>query len=103
MSAQAISDGVPGLVLGKATSRAAELFGLKGKELALVIGVSEAMVSRVRNGKRGLDASFKEGPLAMLLVRALRSLDAQVGNSDHHCRLWTSATWKAGVAPCLSL
>ena len=73
-------------VLAKATGRAAALLGLNGAALAKVIGVSEATVSRVSRGERGLAPGSKEGELAALLVRLYRSLDALVGN-DEPCRL----------------
>jgi transcriptional regulator with XRE-family HTH domain len=78
----------PGLVLAKATSRAATLLGLSGAALARVIGVSEPTVSRVLRGARGLDPASKEGELAALLVRVFRSLDALVGNDDCKRLAW---------------
>lgn len=88
-------------VLAKATWRAAEFLGLKGSELAEVIGVSESVVSRIRNGERGIGPDTKEGQLAMLLIRVFRSLDALVGNSERHRRLWLNSHNQAlnGV-PC---
>ncbi len=78
----------PDQVLGKATSRAAEGLGLKGNEVARILGVSEAMVSRIRHGDRGLAPDSKEGQLAKLLIRVFRSLDAQVGNHAEHRQHW---------------
>ena len=78
----------PDRVLGKATTRAANFLGLKGNEVALILGVSEAMVSRIRNGERGLAPDSKEGQLAKLLIRVYRSLDAQVGNNAEHRQRW---------------
>lgn len=78
----------PDMVLGKATSRAADLLGLNGSELARILGVSESMVSRIRHGERGLGPTTKEGQLAKLLIRVFRSLDAQVGNNAGQRRFW---------------
>ena len=74
-------------MLATATQRAAALLGLNGAALARVLGVSEASVSRLVRGERGLPPDAKEGELALLLVRLYRSLDALVGN-DEARRLW---------------
>jgi transcriptional regulator with XRE-family HTH domain len=78
----------PDCVLAKAATRAASLLGLSGAALARIIGASEATVSRVTRGERGLDPASKEGELAALLVRLYRSLDALVGNDDASRRTW---------------
>ena len=88
MKVAAVSQSAPDKVLGKATARAADFLGLKGNELAQIIGVSEAMVSRIRHGDRGLGPTTKEGQLAKLLIRVFRSLDAQVGNDAEHRQRW---------------
>lgn len=77
-----------GQVLAKATGRAAALLGLSGAVLARVLGVSEATVSRVSRGERGLAPESKEGELAALLVRLYRSLDALVGNDESRRLAW---------------
>ena len=56
--------------------------------LARVLGVSEATVSRVSRGERGLAPDSKEGELAALLVRLYRSLDALVGNDESRRLAW---------------
>jgi hypothetical protein len=78
----------PGLVLAKATARAAALLGLNGAALAKVLGASEATVSRVLRGERPLPPHTKEGELAALLVRLFRSLDALVGNDEGRRIAW---------------
>jgi transcriptional regulator with XRE-family HTH domain len=80
----------PNVVVTKATLRAAAALGLSQKELARVIGVSEATVSRLASGKL-LDEKSKEGELALLLVRVYRSLDALVGSNDDKARAWFGA------------
>ena len=74
--------------LAKATGRAAALLGLNGSALAAVIGASEATVSRLLRGERGLDPASKSGELAILLVRLYRSLDALVGNDEARRLAW---------------
>ena len=77
-------------VVTKAVRRAASALGLSQKELARVVGVSEATVSRLAAG-RHLDAKKKEGELAILLVRVFRSIDALVGGSEEKSRAWFCA------------
>ena len=79
-----------GPVLAKATLAAAARLGLRNKDVAKVIGTSEASVSRLR-GARGLDPDGKEGELALLFLRLYRSLDALVGGDDVKARAWLHA------------
>ena len=80
----------PAAVLTKAVLRAASLLGLRQRELAEVIGSSEASVSRLQAG-RTLDPATKEGELALLFLRAYRSLDAMVGGDPAAARAWLNA------------
>lgn len=77
-------------MLAKATLAAAASLGLRNRQLAAVIGSSEASVSRLQNG-RGLDPDSKEGELALMLLRLYRSLDALVGGDDAKAREWLHA------------
>jgi len=74
------------VVLTRAARRAAEILDLTQKDLAQVIGVSPATVSRLAH--RPLDPSAKEGELAVLFVRMFRSLDALVGGDVAAAREW---------------
>ena len=80
----------PGPVLAKAVLSAAERLGLRNRQLAGVLGSSEASVSRLQYG-RGLDPATKEGELALLFLRVYRSLDALVGGDDDKARAWLHA------------
>ena len=80
----------PDAVLSKAVRRAAGRLGLTQRELAGVLGTSEASVSRLSSGRR-LDPGSKEGELALLFLRLYRSLDALVGGSDESARAWLRA------------
>ena len=84
------ADADSGLVLAKAALAAAERLGLRKRHLALVIGSSEASVSRLQSG-RGVDPTSKEGELALLFLRLYRSLDALVGGDDAKARAWLHA------------
>jgi hypothetical protein len=80
----------PALVLAKAVLSAAARLGLRNRQLAAVIGSSEASVSRLHGG-RGLDPETKEGELALLFLRLYRGLDALVGGDDRQAHAWLTA------------
>lgn len=77
-----------GMTLTKATLRAAERLDISGRLLAEVLGVSEATISRMRNGEFALADGSKPFQLAALLVRAFRSLDAVTGGDEGVARAW---------------
>ncbi len=79
------------LVLAKALLRAADLLDLSQKDLARVLGVSAATMSRLATSGRRLDPRTKEGELALLFLRLFRSLDALVGGKDGAARQWLHA------------
>lgn len=76
------------VVLTKAVLRAAEQLSLSNKELASVIGISEASVSRMRAGAYELAALKKPFELGVLFVRLYRSLDAIVGGDTAVASSW---------------
>jgi len=86
-----------GEVLTRSARRAAELLELTQKDLARIIGVSPATISRLSH--RPLDPADKEGELAILFIRMFRSLDALVGGDVDSARRWLHAenTHLAGV------
>jgi hypothetical protein len=77
-----------GVILSRATVRAARLLEIPQADLAGVIGVSGATLSRVANGRRELQPGTKPWQLAALFVRLFRSLDAVVGSDDTAARAW---------------
>ena len=77
-----------GTVLTKAVLRAADRLGLSGRQLADIVGVSESTVSRWKRGSSLLEAGSKSFELAVLLVRAFRSLDAITGGDEAVARRW---------------
>jgi len=78
-----------GAVLTKATIRAADKLEVSQKVLAAIIGVSESVVSRMRNGSFALErASGKSFELAALFIRLYRSLDAIVGGDEAVAKAW---------------
>jgi transcriptional regulator with XRE-family HTH domain len=75
-------------VLSRATVRAARFLGVPQADLAAVIGVSGATLSRVANGQKHFEPGTKPWQLAALFVRLFRSLDAIVGSDDAAARAW---------------
>lgn len=80
-----------GAVLTKAALRAADRLGLTGRQLADIVGVSEATVSRWKRGESLLEPGSKPFELAALLVRTFRSLDAITGGDEAVARRWLAA------------
>jgi len=90
-AASPIRSAVPEAVLTKAVVRAATLLGLTQRELAAILGLSEATVSRLRTDKYRLSPQRpKEWELARLFVRLFRSLDALWGHDDV-ARIWLAS------------
>lgn len=85
--AQQIAAPEPAAVLTRAVERAAVSLGLSNRELAEVIGVSAASLSRLARGRR-IRPESKEGELALLFLRVFRSLDALLGGDAESCRRW---------------
>lgn len=75
-------------VVTKAVARVAERLGLTNRELARILGLSEASVSRLRRGTFRLDPGSKAFELALLLVRLFRALDAITGGEEPVARAW---------------
>lgn len=87
-------------VLTTATVRAADFLGLSSGDLARVLGLSPASVTRMRQGSFQLDRDSKAFELAQLLVRLFRSLDSIVGGDGDSLRSWmVSANTALGHKP----
>ena len=80
-----------GKTLSKAAVRAAHLLGLTQAELAPILGLSRATVSRMAAGEYPLSSGQKSWELAALFVRLFRSLDALVGSKDEQARAWLNS------------
>lgn len=80
-----------GMVLTKATIRASEKLAISQKALSNIIGLSEPVVSRMKNGEFVI-ARGKSFELAALFVRLYRSLDAIVGGDEVAARKWMKST-----------
>jgi hypothetical protein len=77
-----------GAVVTKAAVRAADRLGLSGKDVAAVLGVSEATLSRMRRSEFMLAPASKPYELALLLIRLFRSLDAITGGQEAVAQAW---------------
>lgn len=78
----------PGRVVSKAAFNAAQELGLSQRELAQIIGVSEATVSRMKGG--GFVLQGKPFELATCVIRIFRSLDAIAGADPDTMQGWIS-------------
>lgn len=74
-------------VLTKAVRAAAQRLGVRNRDLAAILGASEASISRM-SGERTVRPGSREGELAALFIRLFRSLDALVGGDDEKARSW---------------
>ena len=91
MSSRAVRSGPdPAAVITKAVLGAADRLALRQKDLAAILGASEASVSRLHQERR-VEPVSKEGELALLFLRAYRSLDTLVGGDDNAARRWLHA------------
>ena len=77
-------------VLTKATIRASERLAISQKVLGNIIGLSEAVISRMKNGEYVI-AGGKSFELAVLFVRFYRSLDVIVGGDEAAARKWVKS------------
>ena len=80
----------PAEVVTKAVLSAAHRLALRQRDLAAILGSSEASVSRLHQERR-VEPTSKEGELALLFLRAYRSLDTLVGGDDGAARRWLHA------------
>ncbi len=87
-------------VITKAAVNAADRLGISARVLAVVLGVSEATISRMKRQDHLLEPGSKSFELAVLLVRLFRSLDAIVGGDEAVARQWLrNANTALGAAP----
>ena len=75
-------------ILTKAVQRAADWLGIKGSELALIIGKSEASTSRMKGGGYVLKEGDKAFEIGAMFVRIYRSLYAILGGDQTSAQDW---------------
>lgn len=79
------------MVLTKAVGKAATYWEISNKQLAEIIGLSEASVSRLKQGQYILDCKAEAGQLSSLFLRVFRGLDAYMGGNIENERRWLFA------------
>lgn len=78
-------------VVGKALKKASEYWGISNKQLGEFCGLSEATVSRLKNGQYILDPDSKSWQLAVIFLRIFRGLDAYMGGNIANEKAWLNA------------
>lgn len=74
------------ILVGKAVAQAGERLGLRQNEIASIIGISTAQMSKVNSGGKPISGKARE--LALYLIRVFRSLDAITGGDAASTRAW---------------
>lgn len=75
-------------VLSEAITRVATCWKLTNDQLAAILGLSPATVSRLRSGGFRLERPGKPFELGQYLIRLFRSLDALMGSDDEASISW---------------
>lgn len=76
------------VLLAKAAIRAARRLKMRNVELARVLGVSEAVISKIDRHGDALPNDAKKLELTKLFIRLFRSVDAIVGGDDAVSAKW---------------
>jgi hypothetical protein len=74
--------------VSKAVLRAGDLLGLNGRRMGVILGLSEASMSRLRSGSLILDKGSKPFELAVLFIKLFLSLDGIMGGDMAAARAW---------------
>ncbi len=82
-------------VITKAVLNAAKALKLSGQELADIIGVSQATLTRLKNQKSVLREGSKDQEMALYLIRVFRSLGALYGGNMADMARWLRAENRA--------
>lgn len=75
-------------VLRKAMINLCDQLAINCKELAVIIGMNEASLSRIYENKAQIDPESKKGELALLLIKLYRSLDTKFDGNMQQCLDW---------------
>ena len=82
-------------ILSKALLRAADLWQISDNDISRIVGTSPSTLSRIRNHKSFIKPESKEGEMALLFIRAFRSLGAFLGDRMDIQVKWLNAYNKA--------
>ncbi|SMC96550.1 MbcA/ParS/Xre antitoxin family protein [Rhizobium sp. RU36D] len=85
--------------VSKAVIAAADRLGVSARQLAGVLGLSEASISRMKKREFQLERGTKPFELALIFIRLFRSLDAITGGDEAVAQQWLRSpnTALAGV------
>ncbi|EHS52738.1 MULTISPECIES: MbcA/ParS/Xre antitoxin family protein [unclassified Rhizobium] len=72
----------------RAVIAAAERLGLSARQLSVILGLSEASLSRMKRLEFRLERGTKPFELGLLLIRLFRALDAVTGGDELVARAW---------------
>lgn len=78
-------------VVARAITRAADYWHITNKQLSGMIGLSEASVSRLKDGTYSLKRNSKQWELALMFLRIFRGLDAYMGGQMDNEKAWLHA------------
>lgn len=78
-------------VISKALKKASDYWGINNKQLGEFCGLSEATISRLKNGQYVLDYNSKSWQLALIFLRIFRGLDAYMGGNIDNEKAWLKA------------
>jgi transcriptional regulator with XRE-family HTH domain len=88
------------LVITKAFLRAVEFLEMSRSDVALLLGISEASLTRLFQGGRAIEPPTKEGEIATYFLRLYRSLDTLFGgNRENSVRWFKSSNTHLGGVP----
>lgn len=97
----ALATPTPSEVVTKAIMRASHEMGLKGTQLARIIGISPSTISRMGAGTHHLTEGSKPYELSMLVLRLHRGLKGIIGEDMNILRGWMqSPNDELGGTPC---
>jgi hypothetical protein len=88
---EASDPGADGALVTKAVLRAAARLDLANKDLARILGLSEATLSRMGRGEHVLAPEQKSFELALHFVRLYRALDSIAGGDQAVAKAWLRA------------
>ena len=98
--ADQVSDETRSRVITKAFLRAVGFLEIARSDVALVLGISEASLSRLFQGGRTIEIRSKEGEIATYFLRLYRSLDTLFGGKREDSAKWfKSANTHLGGEP----
>lgn len=79
------------VILSKALGKASEYWSISNKQLGEFCGLSEASISRLKNGQYFIERNSKQWQLAVIFLRIFRGLDAYMGGNIENEKEWLNS------------